>query len=67
MLPDEVERHRFECECREWCRRTNGDPAKVRQPEQDLKAKRGPEGAKRVIQGMREQWARRAEWLTQKK
>lgn len=54
------EEFRRETEAREWIKRTNGDPQKIRELLKRIEQKRGKEAADLLHQDMREQWRLRA-------
>ena len=58
------EQHRRECEAREWLRRGYTDAHSVDGLMHKIAAKRGEAAAERLRADMREQWARRPEWLS---
>ena len=47
------EEFRRECEAREWLKRTNADPQRIRELLKRIEAKRGREAAERLRQDMR--------------
>ena len=59
----ETERYRRECEARAWLRRGHTDAASVDALMRKIAAHRGSAAAERLRSDMREQWARRSEWL----
>lgn len=63
-MTDQAEsQHMLECEARHWLRRGNTTPEKVAELEEALAKKRGAAAVERLINEMRNQWARRREWL----
>ena len=58
------EQHRRECEARAWLRRGYTDAASVDALMRRIAAHRGKAAAERLRSDMREQWARRSEWLS---
>lgn len=51
-----VEKHRQECEAREWLRRTARDPARIKALLARIEAKRGKAAADELRDEMRRQW-----------
>ena len=62
-MPDTHQRQLQECEARDWLRRGYSTPTKVAELEQLITSKRGAAAAARLVEEMRRQWQRRAEWL----
>ena len=61
---DEVtERMRHECEARHWLRQGYTTPKLVAELQARIAAKRGEDAAEALVQEMRRQWKRRAEWM----
>ena len=58
------EQHRRECEAREWLRRGYIKTADVNRLMEKIEEKRGKAAADRLWNDMKEQWARRSEWLS---
>ena len=58
------EQHRRECEAREWLRRGYVKTGAVNRLMKEIKEKRGAAAAERLWADMKEQWARRADWLS---
>lgn len=61
---EQTERHRRECEAREWLRRGYSTGSAVEGLMRDIARQRGQESADRLRAEMRRQWARRSEWLS---
>lgn len=57
------EKRRRECEARDWLRRGYTNQARVNELVALIESKRGREAATVLVDDMREQWKRRAEWL----
>lgn len=53
------EKHRSECEAREWLRLGYSSPAKINELRTLIAKKRGAAAAERLINEMRRQWRRR--------
>ena len=58
------EQHRRECEARDWLRRGYTDAHSVDGLMRKIVAKRGYAASEILRAEMREQWARRSEWLS---
>jgi hypothetical protein len=52
------ERHRLECEAREWLRLGYDGPQRIAELRMRITAKRGAQAAERLIEEMRKQWKR---------
>lgn len=55
--------HRHQCEAREWLRRGYTTPDKIDELKKLITSKRGSAAAEALIEEMRRQWRRRAEWM----
>ncbi|AQZ95435.1 hypothetical protein ACFSB1_00345 [Halopseudomonas phragmitis] len=56
-------RHRHECEARDWLRRGYTTPDRIDELKKLITSKRGSAAAEALIEEMRRQWRRRAEWM----
>jgi hypothetical protein len=56
-------RHLLECEARTWLRKGYTTPARIQELTLLIGKRRGQAGAERLVEEMRRQWRRRAEWL----
>lgn len=63
MADIDHEPRRRECEARYWLQRGYTSTEKVAELEQLLSPKRGANGVAHLVEEMRRQWGRRAEWL----
>lgn len=52
-----------ECEARDWLRRGYNNRVRIEELKKAIASKRGPAAAEQLIEEMRRQWRRRAEWM----
>ena len=62
-MNDTSDRFRHECEARHWLRQGYTTPKLVAELQARIAAKRGADAAEALVQEMRRQWKRRAEWM----
>lgn len=55
--------YRHQCEAREWLRRGYTTADKIEELKKLITSKRGSAAAEALIEEMRRQWRRRAEWM----
>ncbi len=55
--------HRHQCEAREWLRRGYTTADKIDELKKLITSKRGSAATEALIEEMRRQWSRRAEWM----
>lgn len=60
---DKVSRQLLETEARDWLRRGYTNSQRVAELQELIASKRGNAAAKRLLEEMRRQWTRRAEWM----
>jgi hypothetical protein len=63
-MTDTSEQFRHECEARYWLRKGYTSPARIKELTELIRPKRGQAATDRLIDEMRRQWPRRAQWLT---
>ena len=62
MPNQDARQHMRECEARYWLRQGYTTPEKIAELRQRLK-QRGPQALDLLVEEMRRQWKRRADWL----
>ena len=63
-MSDEARQHMLECEARAWLRNGYDTPERIQELRLSISKKRGQASAERLVEEMRRQWRRRAEWLS---
>ena len=63
-MADEVRQHMLECEARTWLRNGYNTLERIQELTLTIAKRRGQASAERLVEEMRRQWRRRAEWLT---
>ncbi|WP_312669013.1 DUF7696 family protein [Stutzerimonas nitrititolerans] len=64
MAEQDEKQHMLECEARTWLRNGYDTPERIEELTLMIAKKRGQASAERLVEEMRRQWRRRAEWLT---
>lgn len=55
--------HMLECEARTWLRKGYSTPERIEELAELIGKKRGATAVERLVQEIRRQWKRRADWL----
>jgi len=63
-MADDANQHMLECEARTWLRKGYNTLERIQELTLMIAKKRGQASAERLVEEMRRQWRRRAEWLT---
>lgn len=63
-MSDEVRQQLLECEARTWLRKGYDTADRITELSELIAKQRGTAGAARLVEEMRRQWRRRADWLT---